>query len=105
MVKLTIKATFILIVITAASIMILRPDWVIAGIPKSQRDVGNVNSLATCPDGTYSIDDQQGICKAQPTGCPNGDSLPAEKCADQNANVYNQDQTSDPVPSLPFVGK
>lgn len=35
----------------------------------------------TCPDGYYKIGD--GDCKAQPTGCPYGDSIPLDspKCA------------------------
>lgn len=40
-----------------------------------------------CPPGTYKIgnvnDDGSGaaICKAEPTGCPYGDSIPMEDCA------------------------
>ena len=34
-----------------------------------------------CETGTYLIGD--GICKAEPTGCPYGDSLPLEKCEAQ----------------------
>ena len=34
----------------------------------------------TCPSGSYAIGD--GVCKAEPTGCPYGDSIPlnSEKC-------------------------
>ncbi len=33
----------------------------------------------TCPEGSYPIGD--GVCKAEPTGCPFGDSVPMDKCA------------------------
>ncbi len=32
----------------------------------------------TCPAGSYPIGD--GVCKAEPTGCPFGDSVPMDKC-------------------------
>lgn len=36
-----------------------------------------------CPEGSYLIDyDENGqpICKAEPTGCPYGDSIPMSEC-------------------------
>lgn len=39
-----------------------------------------------CPLGQYPIDD--GICRLEPTGCPDGDSIPLEKCPYQTTNPY-----------------
>lgn len=35
-----------------------------------------------CPDGSYSIDMGELVCKIEPTGCPYGDSIPLDspKC-------------------------
>lgn len=43
----------------------------------------NAQTIEQCPAGSYEIDrDDNGkpICKAEPTGCPYGDSIPMSQC-------------------------
>lgn len=56
------------------------------------------STKAECPSGTYAID--EGICKAEPTGCPYGDSIPMEKCQIQ----MSEEKTVETVaPSEPVI--
>lgn len=40
----------------------------------------SINAEFSCPEGSYQIGED--VCKAEPTGCPYGDSIPidSEKC-------------------------
>jgi hypothetical protein len=60
----------------------------------------------TCPTGSYSIgsaqDGSHQVCKAQPTGCAYGDSIPVDspKCAPGSAD--KDPATSLPDPNRPY---
>jgi hypothetical protein len=68
---------------------------------------------ATCPAGTYEIgrDGAKPLCKAEPTGCPYGDSIPLDspKCAppanpEQAYAPWQPEQpTVTPAPAEPQV--
>lgn len=54
------------------------------------------HSVTSCPQGSY---DAGGFCKSEPTGCPNGDSIPIEKC---EIPVLEEDKTE--VEFEPMIG-
>lgn len=54
-----------------------------------------------CPPGSYAIgyeDNGAAICKAEPTGCPYGDSIPLGPECDKHAPA-NQSPAEQPKPS------
>lgn len=78
------------LLLLGAAFTISRPESVPALTQQSQ--VGNPD--AECPAGSYPIDHKDGapICKAEPTGCPYGDSIPLDspKCAPANNSVEGE---------------
>lgn len=50
-----------------------------------------------CPDGTYNIGtEEEPVCKNEPTGCVNGDSIPLEDC--DKFNVEKDDLAATMLP-------
>lgn len=56
----------------------------------------NASNGDGCPDGSYNIGiekDGNPICKLEPTGCVNGDSVPLDKCTPPPDITCNADWT------------
>lgn len=68
-----LSRVFWTIVIIIIGISIFHIDWIL--VPPFSTPHADV--ILVCPDGQYSIGE---VCKMQPTGCPNGDSLPMDIC-------------------------
>lgn len=62
-----------------------------------------------CPDGTVNIGtEQEPICRDEPTGCPNGDSIPVDspKCEEEEEEETPAPQVEETPAVLPtFQGK
>lgn len=57
----------------------------------------------TCPNGQYLIDEEKGICKIQPTGCPYGDSIPVEHCDKFEQQSHQTEVPQYPVENINFT--
>jgi hypothetical protein len=86
--KFMIKINLSMLAIACAYILVFHTEWVVTGSPAeaegySSRDEVHDTELV-CPDGYYRIGEQQDepVCKEEPTGCPYADSIPADsiKC-------------------------
>lgn len=116
------RVLFIILLILMTWLLVVHPDWIVAGPPKagalapSDKYDGDCTGTETagrcadkfvCPDDTYPIDEANHICKANPTGCPYGDSIPlGPDCDKHTPTVYNANEASDPVMAADqFAGK
>ena len=85
-VKLTVLAVFVIAILAGLTV----------GFTSGKSEPASAANGDRCPAGSYEIgskEDDQPICKLEPTGCPWGDSVPMDKCAPPADIECNADWT------------
>lgn len=70
-IKYMLNTVFVVSVLVSIWLLAFHSDWIMAPPFESR------SFALSCRNGTYSIGE---VCKAEPTGCPDGDSVPLELC-------------------------
>jgi hypothetical protein len=83
-------------------IILCTPILFVGGVFADQHEI--IEQVKTCPEGYYEIakeDDGDPVCKAEPTGCPYGDSIPLGPDCDKHKPA---ESIAEPVNQNKFIG-